>query len=679
MSFRFSKVLLALVFFVCISLLADDTDTVLSQARDIDDFLSKPELVEKYFEALQKKHGAESFHRAAYDRILQQLRDIKDKVPGLKARLWEKGPGEEFSVESLPQSHGRTVDRNAWLRYVEGLKAKIAASAGALSQMAPNEALVKAKEILLTKEEELVRFKKENLKKRTLSPEEQKKVQEYYKDLGQNSELNSAVAYLLLQHLNSEKVEDGLLNSDPNIILDTVRDLRKSPERFLSLLSQNRTLGTLTRKYIPSMQSVLAEKGLFSSVSKNITPVYTTYRFKPVSRVLDGAFKGVSLGECIGGSCYSENLASLTPIRWLSSALNGAQLYDVTEETAQKKHHKGFVQLIPIKNRRTKENYASVDFGASVFSQPVIVWDSQTGKRRQSTLLQQWLETAPQHLPKELNRFVVGESNAINNAGILNHIRGLMSYRLGKSAGDQSHFVRGDAMADSIVRNSPPLVGHATNYAGGMVFDANVPNAKELLQLEPENGSVVDPTHLQSVKSVLAGKDESLKKRLIRLIHEAYRSWPVPQEIRDLPEIRAADIESEVKSLKDRIESNLPDVYRRVRRQRLPLTVFNSTAFGLEVCLAAGCILSPGFREFGPFILSAIGALHAPILFATFMDNGMEQTYMLSQLGEQMRALKAKEKELKQVQKEIVRETRPSLCDLKGIMQNLLGKISRRQ
>src|SRR4051794_34423540 len=94
-------------------------EQIASRADNLDAFLSNTALQDEYFHALSEYFGAEKTDRKVFDHTLQQLKDLKARVPGLAERLWEtEGLGQPMSIKSDVATHGRLLAHDRWGSYV---------------------------------------------------------------------------------------------------------------------------------------------------------------------------------------------------------------------------------------------------------------------------------------------------------------------------------------------------------------------------------------------------------------------------------------------------------------------------------------------------------------------------------------------------------------------------------
>ena len=159
-------------------------------------------------------------------------------------------------------------------------------------------------------------------------------------------------AALIFRELHTEQMEDYFRSGDADLILNTLSDLRQGARRLLrDIPNAPRGLVSELASEVPTMPVLLAREDVFPIAMRTTNrgrrvPVgrnaVSVYGFEPIPRRIHGLWKGVPLGECVGGSC--DSLAHTTPERWATVALAHAELYHVEVSGG----YRGFVQVVPI-------------------------------------------------------------------------------------------------------------------------------------------------------------------------------------------------------------------------------------------------------------------------------------------------------------------------------------------
>lgn len=183
---------------------AEAPPTVTARAKNLDDFLAHPDWVNDYYEALKRKYGADRFPREGFDLVLGQLREMKEKVPGLKERLWQKGEGEAFSISLVTTNYGREVDMDKWKPHLSDMAKQLETQAGAYADMKLKEALRKSAELISKKNQEIREFNAKRVKKQSLTKEERAEVAEFYRTTSEDKALREAISFQVLQEVRSE-------------------------------------------------------------------------------------------------------------------------------------------------------------------------------------------------------------------------------------------------------------------------------------------------------------------------------------------------------------------------------------------------------------------------------------------------------------------------------------------
>lgn len=227
-----------------------------------------------------------------------------------------------------------------------------------------------------------------------------------------------------------------------------------------------------------------------------------TYVFEPIPRRIHGIWKGIAIGECIGGGDVND----LTPERWATVALQDTQFYHVHQGDS----YLGFVQLVPIK--KGKDTYGSVDFGAPVMSRKVILRD-KGGHAHAMRLFNLWLRKAQANLPPGWRGILVGEGNAINNSGVLSAVHDSPVYQWGPVVGPSKKFRRTDPIGTKIIKVSPRTGTYIPSYRGRMVFDGVVQGAGDLRRLVN-----ADPNFAQNPRKVTAALDNGTPEFRVKVL-----------------------------------------------------------------------------------------------------------------------------------------------------------------
>ena len=498
-----------------------ELEQVLKKAKNIDQFLKNPTLIDEYFAALQSYYG-EGFSRQSYDAIIKQLRELVKKVPQVKERLWEKVKLKPMVIEQRATKHHRVINVKTWRNYLDDYSKQLDEIISRyFGSRSSEEVRKRAARIIQGASKEIEKFERsiEKLgkkKKRVLSAE-------FYEKLKSRRSLRASLAHLLSDFISSKEARKVLQSGNADTILDWISELERSPGKMMRQKFKNISESTLSlaKAQAIRLEDLLDREDIFPKVVK-----YRKIVFRPIPRRIHGIWKGVMLGECVGGSCMDDKfLKSTTPARWSTSALSGSRVYHV--EGSGK--YLGFVQLVPLEKVNSKELYASVDFGAPVLSDDIVLPGKNGSQNRTSSLFSAWLDRVKPRTPRTWKGILVGESNAINNAKVLNTVRGLPEYVLGDTVGSNELFQHHDPLARAIA-DASPFEEYGADYKGNMIFDASVSDAGNLVEIRADRGAisiqhdlVENPDRLRSLLL-----DSSDLERSKRIISELNNRLPLP-------------------------------------------------------------------------------------------------------------------------------------------------------
>lgn len=476
---------------------------VLEKAGSMDSFLQNESLQKEYFEQLKAYQG-DSFSWESYQGILQQLKSLKTTVPEIDQRLWEKrSTGRAFALRSSLPSTGREVDTKSWLTFLESLKNEQVENI--LEFEGSEDAIFRA----FSKEKKEIEAKLNIGKK-----EREALMREFYQRWKKNPQYQAALSKTFLLFFDRPEVQTALRSFDADITLDFLEQIRNTKSPIWDGFPYPDQASEVA-KLFPSKDQMLARKDLFPEqtfMSRRGKAVAIgaqrgmELQFRPLPRKFHGIFKGLLAKECVGGN----DCKNITPERWATIALDGVEFHQVEKNGKAI----GFVQVVPV--QKGDQIFGSVDFVSPIFRNTITAADGKKG-----TVFQFWLDEVSKHSANPWSGLVVGKSNAINNAGVLETVRSSLEYQLGEDAG--KYFVSSDPLADSIVKASPRIPDFS-KYTGKMVFDAVVPDAGNLTILRP-NVDLKDPTLRQSVFNRLL-EEESFRIRFF--------SRPVTEEKKGL-------------------------------------------------------------------------------------------------------------------------------------------------
>lgn len=376
-----------------------DLDHVLNKAKNLDDFLSRPELIQEYYEKSAEYYSKGKrgrFSREVYDALLGDLAHSKEKIPELKERLWGKANGERFTILA---ENDRPLE-NHWEPAEEKILSTLTVKAARLS-------VVEAMGIIQRKLDAKVKNGKDS------APPSQ-------------TEFESAVAHAVGTYLH-KRFKD--LGEDIPKKIQLLDDLRQ--KKFnLPDFPATPVITEQIKKLLPTRGQV--EKEFSSGAGKDQATI--SWGFEPV-RPFHGIFRGIELEECVGGKCVK----ALQINRWGLPAIQGNQLFYVEKDGK----FRGYVHEIPITHpKQDGKVYGSIDILAYDFTKRVKLKgvDAKPSSPDDPTLFDAWYREAMKRKPKEWSGLAMSDGYTVNNANTRDS--GLFSayYTLSSNAGVACEF-----------------------------------------------------------------------------------------------------------------------------------------------------------------------------------------------------------------------------------------------
>jgi hypothetical protein len=474
-------------------------DQILTDAHDLNDFLAETphssEIRERYFKALQEYYGPDKIPRQSYDAVIRQMRTVNKEVPGFGARLWETtNLGHQFNVQVAVKTTGLELKQQNWDRLLSEWKQEMERRSPSYANLTDKQAAEKLNPLLQNAARQMEVFSQnaKNMKPALRA----KAAKDFFENtLPLTAGFKEAKAYLMLRTLNLEKNSDLLHSGDADLVISATDEIRsgkglnapegvKIPDVLRASLARTE-VPIIEKPPLKVVDGKPEENDLFRVRTRmgNKGTLYAVgsagnseYEFAPLPRRFHGVWKGIPLNECVGGNCSS--LDSLTPERWATIALKDSRIYNIERDGS----YLGFVQCVPLK--LGDKVYASVDFGAPILRNKISTKGAD-GSTETRHFFEVWLEKASKDKPATWDGFIVGSSEAINNAGVVRDVRGSGSYtfgqRLSEPASELKHL---DSMGEKIP-TVIPREGYAEGYGGNMIADALVPDAGPLTVLDP--------------------------------------------------------------------------------------------------------------------------------------------------------------------------------------------------
>ncbi len=208
--------------------------------------------------------------------------------------------------------------------------------------------------------------------------------------------------------------------------------------------------------------------------------------FTPARR-LHGIWKGLFVegeAECIAGS----DLLNLTPLRWATVLKKMSRLYFI-EDGAK---FRGWFYVNPVISKTSGLIYPGLEFGSQIFAQKL------SDQGHQEIFFETWLPQMIKSLPSDWQLPFIGDTNVINNAGVLPEIRSSLAFRMGQIIGQKQDFRSFDDRSfydkwfmSDLVRESPKNGPDNHNVlarypASDFITDASADQTQNYYQFNPE-------------------------------------------------------------------------------------------------------------------------------------------------------------------------------------------------
>ncbi len=486
-------------------------ELIAREAANLEDFLARHELMDRYFTAMNDYLGGNETHFAAFKIIISQLKQIRHHVPGLSERLWDtENLGIPLLVPLGIKAYGRNVNAERWTVFLSTWRQHLINDADVFLSMA---SLERRENEFESHVRDLGREFARIHKMAEESPDKKTGVflrTNFYRSIKTDRRLVAAASYALLSAIDDKYFIDRL-RGDADLILNTMNQLQFSTEAVIPLLKQHRFLTPFVRDLVPGKSELLADHTLFPPATrttrsgKEVAVGGTdsiVYLFRPIARRLHGLWKGTTVGDCVGGD-PRWGIQNATPERWGTIALAGSQLHYIEQLVGpplrpHRSEFEGFVQAVPLRHKETGDIYGSVEFMSRVIAKRALRADSE-GNRQVVSTFDLWLERSAKAKPKDWKGYVIGQSNAFNHDGVLDHIRRKPQFLLGQKF-NAKEFQHIDPLSQKIVANSPRR-GSSRVYGGNMIFDGGVPDARSLTILREDVRESDSP--LQSYETYL--------------------------------------------------------------------------------------------------------------------------------------------------------------------------------
>jgi hypothetical protein len=252
----------------------EDLESITSRYETLNDFLKDPEALEKYQVSLKIYLKEESAFDPVFDKFIEQIKDVSEKIPGFDKAAWKTNPdwkSQAYSIRGEFSGTGLELKRDASLSVIDQLRFQAARGSGVFLGISDDQRDVEIKKFV----SEFENFEMEQERIRELSgflrPEEFESLSrlakaEYKRKIGSDKQalsqlkaneenirqrLKSLGADIVHDLLNDERVSDKLFSGDADIMFAELKKLKnfksfenlgiaekfKIPKRMLDYLS----------------------------------------------------------------------------------------------------------------------------------------------------------------------------------------------------------------------------------------------------------------------------------------------------------------------------------------------------------------------------------------------------------------------------------------------------------
>lgn len=348
----------------------DRLDAALGNAKNLDEFLMNPSLIEAHYEAAKNYFGSQHFSRSGYDSILQQLRRINASVPGLAERLWQPQDTHQYSFElNIERSVARNIQPEAWALYLNQWKTELKREFQGFYESNPLP-FADIKAILTQAQTVTEKFERELILETNDPLERKRRRRIHYWQRRNDPELTRIAALLVYHRIEHNTRSSSLLNADDgDFILNLVRNWVQYPRTIAhkSISDIASPILTAMRDRIPTLRSLLEQKEIFprrllQNKKNDYYPSNTLksgrYIFESLPRNLHGIWYGEPNGDCLA---TLDKEGQPLSARWGLLAVKESQAIHIRSETK----YYGSIIIIPISCGG--ETYGLLEFWSSLF------------------------------------------------------------------------------------------------------------------------------------------------------------------------------------------------------------------------------------------------------------------------------------------------------------------------
>jgi hypothetical protein len=457
-------------------------DSIVSQAKDLHEFLSRKDLVDQYFEALQEYYGKQRVTREKFDRIINQMQSMA-KIRGFAERMWETtNLGKYHQVELDVAGSGLELKPDAWKNYYEDWQKKLREGSQdylSVSEQSEREKKFEGDVVVLSKKIEEFRHRTSVL--RTKREREDASNKFFNSELLEMPEFKRAAAYMVHQKINTPEFVDYLSSQDADVIVQTMKELKsldnysnfdfvpkELKSRFLQSAVPDLELPKLELKDGKPLENDLFMVRTRQARNRTV-PVgrvaHGKYEFIPIPRRIHGVWAPMCLGECVWES----------PQRWGLVAIEATQFYNVERDGG----YQGSLRAIPGAIGASEKDSHALDLGSGVLSKQIVTKDRATGQRSRAPLFEIWFPLFHKQVMGPQSQLTLGESYGGDNASVLRTVRNSRFYKDGELLPEGARFRVKDPLEENITEAARTM-GFSNSYSNGMTFEAAHRDAGQL-------------------------------------------------------------------------------------------------------------------------------------------------------------------------------------------------------
>lgn len=442
----------------------NEMERALIGVSSIDQLLNSTETLDKYYIAVNNYYQGK-IARENFNAIIEQMRLLVEFDPQIGVQLLsEQAELKPYALVSDVKTYGRRINSKSWAVKRRNIIGPANVSKNTIEEKS---------EMLNQISQDIQNFEN-SIANESKKSQGLKRSQFYQSIKTENKELFQSVIASIFYHDPDIKV---LLaqGPDPDLLFYVLDHLIKEKLKasglrmnLVSIISSTipKTSELLANKILFPVQTYITQRGTKAPVEPMLA---TVYNFLPFKRRIHAVWKGIWLGECVGGQTITP-----TPRRWALAALNSVHNYTVEKNNT----FIGFIQEVGMKKANHHAIYYATEFGAPNLKENILVMNPKTQLPQKVPMIDQWLASAPKNIVR-----VKSESRAINNAGVIPVLSQSKNWNLRFTKGSSSNYELADQrLADSIIKGAKLKIDNdaTPTYGNGMISDATVSNAGNL-------------------------------------------------------------------------------------------------------------------------------------------------------------------------------------------------------